>query len=77
MWSYKIESKCPNCGKEYFYDEIVSCSLLINIEEFDYNKNCECGTNFDMSENRINDNSIGFFITQPLSNNIDKYKEKF
>jgi len=70
------KSKCPNCEKEYQYNEVTSCIIYGNDMDifleslFDaYIKICDCGTEFNMSKNRIKSENMIFDF---ISSSIDK-----
>jgi len=51
-------AQCPSCKKEHRYKEVVSCNSgtprqLLQFYFNLYVTTCECGTEFDMSKNRI------------------------
>jgi hypothetical protein len=65
MWTMFVKSKCPNCQKEYNYEEVVACVLPLDSWRdwmFDYNKICECGTTFNMKENKTNKVTLDDFL---------------
>ena len=69
--AFPMKSKCPNCGKEYDYLEVLSHTIygdftdecLLSLLE-SYNKTCDCGTKFNMSEENHKNKDLNNIIIE-------------
>jgi len=55
--AFRMESKCPKCGKLYDYLRVMSTFIMDQSDVeylkilMNYEKICDCGETFDMSKN--------------------------